>query len=95
MIKLEHKEQVFELWSTDGYNKNRVAYFSNKTDADTILRKLNGGKDYGYYRVTATYTPDFVIFESTAEYEGYNSQIIKDKALAKLTKEEKQALGLL
>lgn len=95
MIKLEYPHEVFKLWDTDGYKENQIALFSKELAAQTIAFRLNGNKKHGYFGYSKIRTPCTIIFESIAEYEDWKNNSVKEKALAKLTKEEKEALGLL
>lgn len=84
MKKIEYYQ--FMRWDgCDGYRADDPI-FSNKEDAQTFIK----GKSYDKFEKRTLY-----IYESVDEYLEIEKEETKQKALAKLTDAEKQALGLI
>ena len=84
----EFKFDGYELYSTDGYTHDHVAYFTHETNALAVK-----GNNH-YMGVTAT-SMTVRVFETTAEYYEQRDINKREAALAKLTREDRIALGLL
>lgn len=80
--------QYIEYWEVSScYDRDvtHVANFTNKGDADACV-----GKDM--YR--SSYRKSITIFDDLQDYEENNRARIRERAIAKLTPEELEALGI-
>jgi len=77
----------YEVWDTDGYTHNHVAFVSTESLAKELV---NGNGYMGYSR----YQKSITIYESIQEYKEAKEQALRAQALAKLTAAERAALGL-
>jgi hypothetical protein len=80
---------AWEVTQSDfaGMGESTVAYFSNKVDADKLVE---GNKWQSVTKVMKT----FVIMESLEDYTNFSKEKLRASALAKLSAQEKEALGL-
>ena len=79
--------KTIEYWEvTESFDRDskHIANFSNKEDAEVCAN--------GVYR--SAYKKTFTIFDSVEDYENNTREKIRERALAKLTTEEKIALGV-
>lgn len=81
---------VIEVRSWDGGNGHRFAFYLNNTDgAGThAVREWEAKNPHDYIRET-----EIVLFNTVADYEEFKSGKVRERALAKLTAEERKALG--
>ena len=76
---------VYENWAR---TCTLVARFANLADATALSNKKGCS-----YSVGNKETKSFTIFESFKEYEDWKADSVRRTALAKLTDEERKALG--
>lgn len=79
--------QTIEYWEvTEDYDRysRHIANFFNEEDAKACAEGIYRG--YGLRHIT--------IFDSLEDYENNTREKLRERALAKLTREEKLALGL-
>lgn len=81
----------FEVTEPDGAGMHNlhVAYASSKTVADAIAQSNNGWPGY-----VNAYKKTIVIVDSVDEYRQLRADGKREAALAKLTEDDKKALGL-
>lgn len=77
----------FELYSTDGYTHQPVAYFKHHADAEIV-------RDGDNYMGVSEKKIHFRVFESVAEYYEQKEKSEREATLAKLTPAERRILGL-
>ncbi len=78
---------AFEVYSSYDRDVRHIAYFSD----EKMAKEYMGDDPYkSVQKVRKTYT----IFESIKEAEVYSKEEIRKKALAKLTAQEREVLGL-
>lgn len=80
----------FELLEADGagVHENRVAIMKYETDAKIWATESKGWRSYKPFHA------EIKVFESLDELHESQLAKVREKALAKLTKEEREALGL-
>lgn len=80
--------QILKLYSVQewdgGDRHNHKFYLTSKDEADLYLKD---------HKFDAVFKQTFEIFDTLAEYQEWKSGKVKDRALAKLTPEERRALG--
>lgn len=77
--------QVTEYFDRDS---THIAYTSTRQLAEKIADKQKN------YRTVSTFKKTFVVYETMQDVEDYSLAKLKNSGLAKLTPEERQALGL-
>ena len=87
------KTTVIEGWKVvtangDGRGETQTAYFSNKKAAQELV-----ATSPSWMRMFS-FTETIVVFDSYSEYVTAEANAFKAKALSKLTKEEREALGV-
>jgi poly-beta-hydroxyalkanoate depolymerase len=76
---------VYSYQEWDGGDRhNHKAYFSNKADADLLVNE----NKYNRYDERL-----IVVFDSLEEFYEHDVKKLKERALAKLTMQERKALG--
>jgi hypothetical protein len=80
----------YELLEADGagVHENRVAIMLYESDAKLWASQSNGWRSYKPFHA------EIKVFESLDELHEGQLAKVREKALAKLTKEEREALGL-
>ena len=80
----------FEVLSSDGDGRgeSHVAYFNNEKAAMQLVTQSPGWMRVQHFEKT------FQICSTFGEYVQLKSEEVKTRALAKLTKEEREALGV-
>ena len=73
----------------DGRGESHVAYFNNEPAAEECASQSRG------YRRVKPFEKTFSICSDMADYLDMKNEQLRAKALAKLTKEEQKALGLV
>jgi hypothetical protein len=88
MVKQMYKIYEAINHGTDGMDSYGIGYFTKKADAEKAAEG-KGAMGYGNGSVN-----EDVVYESYKDYVENNPVSLKQKALAKLTQEEKEVLGL-
>lgn len=82
--------ECYEVYESYDRDIKKIANFSTEELAKKF-RETHPNKNYmGHNKVKATYT----IFESLEEAKEYSKEEIRKKALAKLSPQEREALGV-
>lgn len=94
---IQHK-LIIDCWEVSqpdggGIDNEHVAYFTTEKIADEFIRIT--GKGWPKYKERIQETISYNICESVAEYADQETIAKREKALAKLTKDEKKLLGLI
>lgn len=80
----------FEVLSADGDGRGEthMAYFADENSAKQLV-----AQSPGWIRMRP-YSKTIVVYETFGEYVNAQVEALRAKALAKLTKEEREALGV-
>ena len=81
---------VIEVNSWDGAGGHRFAFYLNNSDGlgTHTAREWASKNPHDYLRET-----EIVLFDTVADYNEFKSSKVRERALAKLTAEERKALG--
>lgn len=82
--------RVYRVDSCFDKSVKEVAYFYKKEDAEKLVKKSNVPGSMSSCHIA----PETIIYESYEDYLENNPEAIKQRALTKLTEEEKRVLGL-
>lgn len=77
----------FEVYDTDGYTHNHVAYVSE----ESMAVEMTKGNAYMGYN---PYKKSFIVFETMDEFNADKYEKLRKSAWAKLSVQERHALGL-
>ena len=79
--------EVFLVYECDGYKNGKLlAGFTNRADADKLKEKCGGYASIEELKTT--------VYRTWKEFETYSPMAMREKALAKLTAEERKLLNL-
>lgn len=78
--------EYYIYYSSDGYRHTPIAYFANKSDAETMV---NGSHYHGIDGPR-----QIIVFDNVDEYNKHHTDELRKSALNKLSDDEKKALGL-
>lgn len=84
----------YEVTEPDGggIQSNHVAFFSSKKEAEEFVKNCDAS--WPKYVRQKTITHNYIVLDRVEEFTFLKQEQLKQRALAKLTKEEIEALGL-